>query len=240
MNLLIGCSTIPHFACPSPWRQWRSDRVPGLFAHPDAPDGGCGSAGSCLPGPYGTDIHGSELPHPQSPIGHDYSPGAAARHDARFEWARAQSVIECVVPEPEVFYRGDKPGFVEFKSYAFRTYGEDYCRELLEEQTPWDLMESHAVGSQFPPSPYVSVTPRIEKACSFAGMIGQVYELRLRPGRVIKNDGNLKPETEYLVPCAVMADEIVRVLPDAEVRAILDAGKRYYGGASSRLISPNA
>jgi hypothetical protein len=115
---------------------------------------------------------------------------------------------------PQTFYRGDQAGLTEFPSYAARAGGQANSEAVLAKGDLKDLMVQHALDSNNPPSPFISVTPNPDVARRFAvDSGGSVYQLQLAPGRAIPNPFNPYGESECLVPHYISPNEIKGTLP---------------------------
>ncbi|SEO30933.1 hypothetical protein SAMN05443254_1391, partial [Bradyrhizobium sp. OK095] len=115
---------------------------------------------------------------------------------------------------PRTFYRGDQAGLTEFRSHAAQVGGQAHSEAVLAKGNKNDLMKMHAIDSENPPSPYISVTPHPAVARDFTlGSDGSVYQLQLAPGRAIPNPFSLYGESEHLVPHYISPDEIKGTLP---------------------------
>jgi hypothetical protein len=117
-------------------------------------------------------------------------------------------------------YRGDAPGTTIIKSQAAHQYGYAGSQSIIDRGNLDELLQSHALDSSNPPSPFISLTTDPAVAEYFAGPSGVVNEFQIPVTRAIQNpynnfhvpagpDGALVPESEFLVPNYIRPSEFV-------------------------------
>jgi hypothetical protein len=122
--------------------------------------------------------------------------------------------------ETVTLYRGDAPGTTVIKSQAAQQHGYAGSQTIIDSGNLDDLLQSHALDSSNPPSPFISLTTDPAVAEYFAGPDGVVNEFQIPVGRAIPNPynnfvvpagpgGALVPESEFLVPNYIRPSEFV-------------------------------
>ena len=118
-------------------------------------------------------------------------------------------------------FRGDQPGTTVIKSHAAREGGFAHSQRLIDEGDLDELFQAHALDSSNPASPFISTTSDRRVAEFFAGPDGVVNEFQIPTSRATPNphnnmvvpagpNGQLIPESEFLVPNYIRPSEFVR------------------------------
>ncbi|MDX2247947.1 MAG: DUF6443 domain-containing protein [Bacteroidia bacterium] len=128
--------------------------------------------------------------------------------------ARTTSVVDDVVEEFMIFYRGDANGSPIITSHAVKKGGYAYSKSLIENGDLETLMKKHAAHSEASVSPFISITTDIGIARHFAGPNGTIHVLRIPKSRAIPNIYNKYSvegvsESEYLIPNYIRPSEII-------------------------------
>lgn len=140
--------------------------------------------------------------------------------DASDTAGQVGAAAEKAAPDTLTLYRGDAPGTTIIKSHAAREYGYAGSQSIIDKGNLDELLQSHALDSSSPPSPFISLTTDPAVAKYFAGPDGAVNEFRISVTRAIRNpynnlyvpagpNGALVPESEFLVPNYIRPSEFV-------------------------------